>query len=218
MHRNCMNLMTGRIAISYMQNAFENEGLGNDDYEYLDYLIGELRCQKSELTNTDYTDDDLFRLSGFDIQERYNGIHAYEDEILKAYPDDNMGLYTDFLETALYRNMNMSMYDGIGQDILRKCMYMKNNSPSSTVDMKPGLILSADDLKALPENTLKDVMDAVQAYDTVYGIYGIGYDGNCNGYRNVYIMDATDKVFLPIYCNDREYKTEEEIGCLDKGR
>ena len=214
MDKNCINLMTRRIAIAYMKEEYNNPKL-SDSFEYLDYLIGLLRDNITESTidSVKYSDDDCFRLSGLDIGERYGyEIAGNEKPYLEAYPTKDLGLFTDFLEVAVYKHTDMTIYNGLSEDLLRKCMFMKNHAPSSTYAYANNVILTGEDILKLPEPVLLDCISTIQDYDIVHHFYNLDYEKeDCNGYHKAYIQIVKNKQSLQVYSNGKDYKSESEL-------
>lgn len=207
---NYLYKLSRRIAISYhnyLKNADANEIKSDIErmYVFLDDLLSRVK-RIGSIPTSSFIEDDVMILHGLEFIEYFNGTTTWEqEEILKIYPSEDIDLWSFTLSEILTnRDIDIRLND-LSEDLLRKCIYMRNIPPYSTEIPDPNKYLTPDEIKKLTAEQLEAVILAIEAYDITYGIYGLDIteNGQC------YIKDTDKTIYtIPVKRTIDGYETD----------
>ena len=201
--------ITRRLAISYMENDCI-AGVTSPEKSFLDYLMTEKIKRYADKPFSDYTEDDIFLISGMDFTSRYESdILPNKKEIMEKVPED-INFFIDFLENVAYRIHKIGIYDEVDYDTLKKCMYMRNNCPVKGGEYDANMVLSVEEVTNLPQDVMKDMLATVMDYDNAYSLYNLEFK-KCNDLTIPYIKYGTDDRMLLNYGEKNTLENDEEV-------
>lgn len=162
-----------------------------DDFSYINHFLTECR----EL----YPEQDILTLE-----------YTYNPKLIEgkdANPDIDL-TQTENILNALSKGFYRECFNGLKMDILEKISVMETEPPSPMCDQK---VLTVSDILCLNREQLLEIMYQIENYSLLYdlGFGSSGIDGS--NYRQCYVGKGTNRYYLPVFCNETDYVTEDDV-------